>query len=318
MSSETNVIGSRVITYHAPLLETINSYMEHLATERQLSEHTIKAYRSDLLSLHDYVVSQALSRWEEVAIYHIRQFVAQLNRQGRNGHSIQRMLSSIRNFYHYLAREQAIRINPADGVPAPKADRRLPRVLDVDEITGLLGFPANDWISYRDKAVFELIYSSGLRLSETTGCNLLDLDFSACLIQVTGKGNKTRTVPVGTQALSALKSWLNVRDTLPGKAVVQDHQALFLGVRGKRIAPAIVQDRLKYWAQKVGIQGRVHPHMLRHSVATHLLESSSNLRAVQEFLGHADISTTQIYTHLDFQHLASVYDTAHPRAKIKK
>ncbi|MDH5737119.1 MAG: tyrosine recombinase XerC [Gammaproteobacteria bacterium] len=304
-------------TENSALLEPIADFQQHITAVRQLSPHTIKAYKRDLQRLLAFCQTQPIYRWDHVGIHHIRQFIAHLHRKGLGGASIQRILSSVRSFYNYLAREADYKVNPADGLPAPRSPRKLPRALDADEIARLLSFPCNDWTSSRDKAVFELIYSSGLRLGEVTGTNTSDLDLQAGLIQVTGKGNRARSLPVGDKATTALKSWLAIRHQVPGKQGVRDDKALFLSQRGQRLSPRSVQERLKFWALKTGLQGAIHPHMLRHSVATHLLESSHDLRAVQEFLGHADISTTQIYTHLDFQHLASVYDQAHPRAKLK-
>lgn len=299
------------------LLVPLTSYLEHLQSERQLSANTIKAYRKDVLSLISFCEENYLFSWQQVKVHHIRKFVSERHRKGAGGKTIQRALSSIRNFYEYLARELKVNANPASGVSAPKSPRKLPRVLDTDEIAHLLSFESKDWYDQREKALFELIYSSGLRLGEVAATDIKDIDLAEAIVRVTGKGNKTREIPVGKNAIFALKTWLQIRENLPKKTPLLDQEALFLSNRGKRISHRSIQQRLRLWALKLGIQGRVHPHMLRHSVASHLLESSGDLRAVQEFLGHSDISTTQIYTHLDFQHLASVYDKAHPRAKRK-
>lgn len=196
---------------------------------------------------------------------------------------------------------------------APKTDKRLPKTLSVDQVTALIEIDVNDPLSYRDKAALELFYSSGLRLAELCNLDLNDLNLSDRLVRVTGKGNKTRDLPIGQQADQAIRAWLLQRNTLP----IKDFDAVFISKHGRRINPRTIQQRVKLWAQKQGIDINVSPHMLRHSFASHLLESSGELRAIQELLGHANISTTQIYTHLDFQHLAQVYDDAHPRAKKK-
>ncbi len=243
----------------------------------------------------------------------LRGFVAWRHRQGINGRSLQRNLSAIRAFFRYLLKQGIVKVNPAEGITAPKSEKKLPSVLDVDQTQHLVEIKENDPLSLRDRAMLELIYSSGLRLSELTGLNLAHVDMADRLITVTGKGNKTRTLPIGQHALDSLQAWLKARQAL----VAEDETALFVSQRGKRISTRSVQLRLKQWAIKQGLPNHVHPHMLRHSFASHLLESSGDLRAVQELLGHADISTTQVYTHLDFQHLAQVYDKTHPRAQKK-
>jgi integrase/recombinase XerC len=296
----------------------LRAYIEHLQTERQLADNSVKAYQRDLSQLATFCEAQHLDSWQQVQVHHIRGFVAQRHRKGASGKSIQRQLSSARSFFHYLSRELLTKNNPAVGVSAPRSQQKLPKLLDTDEIARLIGFAAKDWYSIRDRALFELIYSSGLRLAETVNTDLSHLDLEAGLVRVSGKGNKTRAVPVGEKAVIALNCWLDKRQQLPKKSPIIDQTALFLSDRGRRISPRNVQSRLRLWAQRMGIPGAVHPHMLRHSVASHLLESSGNLRAVQEFLGHADISTTQIYTHLDFQHLAEVYDKSHPKARRPK
>ena len=217
-----------------------------------------------------------------------------------------------RSFYKFRSREGEHH-NPAIGIQAPKSEKKLPKALDIDNTQQLLSLEGSDWLSIRDRAILELFYSSGLRLSELVDLNLNDIDLPQALITVTGKGNKTRTLPVGSFAIKAIESWINIRCDLN-----PDHSAVFLSKQGKRLSQRSVQLRLKKYSLQQGISQHVHPHMLRHSFASHMLESSGDLRAVQELLGHANISTTQIYTHLDFQHLAKVYDKAHPRANRKK
>ena len=243
----------------------------------------------------------------------LRGFVAWRHRNGIGGRSLQRNLSAVRAFYRYLIKLNHVEHNPTVGIITPKSPRKLPKVLDVDQTVQLVEIQDTDPLAVRDKAMLELIYSSGLRLSELTGLNLGDIDFADQLITVIGKGNKTRTLPIGKYAHAALQIWLTQR-----KLFVQDEEtALFVSQRGRRISQRSVQQRLKEWAIKQGLPNHVHPHMLRHSFASHILESSGDLRAIQELLGHADISTTQVYTHLDFQHLAQIYDKTHPRAHRK-
>lgn len=298
-------------------LEAIDRYLDHLSQTRRLSPHTRAAYARDLQALVAFCDRQGRDDWGTLTAHDIRAFAAAGHRQGLAGRSIQRRLSSVRGLYEYLLRQDTgtcrVSHNPAHDIRAPKSERRLPAVLDVDQMERLLAIAASQPLALRDLAFMELMYSSGLRLSELTGLDLPDLDLDEGLVRVTGKGRKTRVVPVGRQAAAALRRWLGARGELlpPGS----DQRALFVGRGGRRLSPRTVQQRLDQWARQQGLQGHVHPHMLRHSFASHLLESSGDLRAVQELLGHADISTTQVYTHLDFQHLADVYDRAHPRAK---
>jgi integrase/recombinase XerC len=223
-------------------------------------------------------------------------------------------LSSLRSFYQFLIRKHQLKNNPAIDIRAPKTARSLPDTLDVDALSQLLDIPADSILAIRDRAMMELFYSSGLRLSELTNLDLDSIDLVENSLRAIGKGNKTRILPIGRKAAEALQNWLSKRDTM----AKPDESALFVSNRGKRISTRSVQQRLNYWQQKQGLDQHIHPHKLRHSFASHILESSGDLRAVQELLGHADISTTQIYTHLDFQHLAKVYDNAHPRARKKK
>ena len=292
----------------------LERFVGHLANERRNSPHTIASYRRDLAAFVAFCGDQRITDPAAVDVELVRRFSAARHRAGLAPRSIARALSAVRTFYGYLLREGAARINPADGVRAPKGERRLPRTLDADQVGRLLELPGDDALTRRDRAVLELLYSSGLRLAELCDLSLGDLDLRDATVRVTGKGSKTRVVPVGRMARAALAAWLAVRVQLASLETL----ALFVGTRGERISPRVVQQRLDHWAKHQGLGFKVHPHMLRHSFASHLLESSGDLRAVQELLGHANISTTQVYTHLDFQHLAKTYDAAHPRAKRKK
>ncbi len=287
----------------------LERYLDGLA--RRLSPHTVAGYRRDLARLTEYCDREGLADWSDLDIHHMRRHVAARHRAGIGGRSLRRELSAARGLFDHLLREGAIRINPALEVPAPKSPRPLPRTLDVDQTARLMAVPGETPLLLRDRAIVELFYSSGLRLSELVGLDLEDLDRRESMVKVLGKGRKERLLPVGRLALKAIEGWLKVRADL----APPDEPALFVSSRGRRIAPRSVQARLRRCALEQGLPGRVHPHMLRHSFASHLLESSGDLRAVQELLGHADIATTQIYTHLDFQHLAKIYDQAHPRAR---
>ncbi len=294
----------------------VDSFLDHLRNERQLSPHTCKNYQHDLNCLQRYCDKQQLSHWQQLDSSTIRHYVAWRHRNGLGGSSLQRELSAIRSFFNYLIRENQLQNNVAHGISAPKTGRKLPKTLDVDEVSQLLDGPAinpEDPLQLRDLTMMELMYSCGLRLAELVELDLDGLDLSSAMVRVIGKGNKTRDVPVGSKAINTLQGWLAIRPTIANA----DERALFVGKQGKRLSPRAVQKRMKAQGIKQGLIANVHPHRLRHSFASHLLESSSDLRAVQELLGHADISTTQIYTHLDFQHLAEVYDKAHPRAKKK-
>ncbi|MEM7026913.1 MAG: tyrosine recombinase XerC [Pseudomonadota bacterium] len=290
--------------------EQFEAFIRHL---HHLSQNSINAYQRDIHYLKDFCEAQSIAQWQQLDGRQLRGFIAWRHRQGINGKSLQRNLSAIRRFYRYLLKEGVVKNNPAEGITAPKSPRKLPKVLDVDQTVQLVEIDEDSPLAIRDKAILELFYSSGLRLSELTGLDIQHLDMRDRLITVTGKGNKTRTLPVGKQALNAISAWLKIRKQFANK----DESALFVSQRGTRISQRTVQSRLKDWAIKQGLPAHVHPHMLRHSFASHLLESSGDLRAIQELLGHADISTTQVYTHLDYQHLAQVYDKAHPRARKK-
>jgi len=291
----------------------IDAYLSTLSVERQLSTHTLKAYRADITKFTMFCDAKGLILWQGLNNHIVRQFSAKLYARGLHAKSIQRCLSAGRGLCQYLIQKGKLSTNPFDDVRAPKAEKRLPKTLSVDQVVSLIEINVNDPLSYRDKAVMELFYSSGLRLTELCNLDLNDLNLSDRMVRVTGKGNKMRDLPIGKKADQAIRDWLLQRNSLP----LKDFQAVFVSKHGKRISPRTIQQRVKFWAVKQGIEIPVSPHMLRHSFASHLLESSGELRAVQELLGHSNISTTQIYTHLDFQHLAQVYDDAHPRAKKK-
>ncbi|WP_341707654.1 tyrosine recombinase XerC [Halopseudomonas sp.] len=290
----------------------ISAFLDHLRVERRLSPRTLEAYRHDLLSLDQHRSERGLPGWDQLDTQHLRHFIASQHQHGLAPRSLQRLLSAIRSFYRFLQREGRSRQNPAQDLRAPKAPRTLPRTLDADLTAQLLDSSGeDDWLQRRDQAMLELFYSSGLRLSELAGLDMADLDLPQGEVRVTGKGNKTRVLPVGRMARRALQDWFSVRPTREGT-----QQPVFVSQRGTALTPRAIQLRLRrHGIERIG--QHLHPHMLRHSFASHMLESSGDLRAVQELLGHADISTTQIYTHLDFQHLAQVYDQAHPRAKRK-
>ena len=297
----------------ATLEDWIRRFIEHLA-QRNLSHHTASNYARDLGSLAAWCAKQGLRDWDQLDVHHVRAFVSARHRQGLAPKSLQRLLASVRSFYKFLEAEGMARRNPAEGVRAPKAAKRLPDTLDADQMARLLQIEGEEPETVRDRALMELLYSSGLRLAEIIGIRLQDIDLTEGLVTVTGKGNKTRIVPVGAQAQKALKAWLKLRTQM----AKPEDDTLFVGPRGEPLAPRTVQARVKRWGVAQGVPQGVHPHLFRHSFASHVLESSGDLRAVQELLGHANISTTQIYTHLDFQHLAKTYDAAHPRAKKKK
>ncbi len=286
-------------------------FASHLRDERRLSPHTLNNYRRDLESVLRFCDEQGIARWSELRAQQVRHFVSQSHRQGLCGRSIQRRLSALRSFCRYLIRQGILNSNPAQDIRAPKTARKLPHSLDVDRVQTLLDSQADDWLAQRDLAMMELLYSSGLRLAELVALDLGDVDLPQSEARVLGKGRKTRVVPIGRKAKAVLQNWLKVR----AGHCAGGESALFINQNGTRLRPRSVQARLKRWARKLGFDSRLHPHSLRHSFATHLLESSGDLRAVQELLGHANLATTQVYTHLDFQRLAQVYDEAHPRAR---
>jgi len=291
----------------------IDGYLTHLAKERRLSPHTSSNYARDIGALADFLEHAGVGDWKRVDSQHVRVFAARAHAGGLAPRSVQRRLSAVRGFFGYLVREGAAASNPAVDIRAPKSARRLPGTLDVDQIAQLLEAPSGDALALRDRAIMELFYSSGLRLAELVGLAITDIDLADRTVRVLGKGAKTRIVPVGRKAVEALRTWLRERGALADI----DETALFVGRNGARLKPRAIQLRIAQWARRAGLPSRVYPHLFRHSFATHLLESSKDLRGVQELLGHADISTTQVYTHLDFTHLARTYDASHPRAKRK-
>jgi len=295
---------------NAGAAKLLEDFLGHLANERRLSKNTLLNYERDIVALIELAGAAPLATLQ---IHHLRRFVAQLHARGLDGRSLARMLSAWRGFYRYLARDHGYANNPCVGLRAPKAKKSLPHALSPDEAARMMDIPEDDKLATRDKAIFELFYSSGLRLAELTSLAPADVNFSDATVRVTGKGAKTRVVPVGSQALAALKQWLEKRASL----VKEGAAALFVNRNGTRLTARAIQYRMKAWALRLGLAANVHPHVLRHSFASHVLQSSCDLRAVQEMLGHASISTTQVYTHLDFQYLAKVYDAAHPRAKKK-
>ncbi|MBU0753006.1 MAG: tyrosine recombinase XerC [Gammaproteobacteria bacterium] len=288
---------------------TPEDFLADLAHQRVASPHTVAAYRRDLAALAELNAGHELAGLDNTRL---RRTLMQLHGRGLAARSLARTLSAWRAYYRWLAKRGAIAIDPCDGLRAPKQPRTLPKALSVDQTSALLDAVADDELETRDKAMFELFYSSGLRLSELAGLDADGIDFAAGTVTVTGKRAKTRTVPVGTRAAAALTDWLAERTSF-----ATADRALFLSRRGTRLAVRSIERRLERWAMKQGLGLHVHPHMLRHSFASHVLQSSGDLRAVQEMLGHSNIATTQIYTHLDFQHLARVYDAAHPRARKK-
>lgn len=313
-------------------LEWITRFRRYLTSERRFSPHTDASYARDLATLVAYCDSEKLEDWSKLTTHTIRHFAARQHASGLAPRSIQRRLSAVRSFYNFLLRERlprmgsqgelercddpsitAIKANPGSEVRAPKAARALPRTLDVDRMTRLLEMPAGDALTTRDRAIMELLYSSGLRLAE-----LVALDVDSLLpdgtVRVTGKGRKERIVPVGRKAARALGQWLEERTAIAKRG----ETALFLNRNGARLGARSVQLRVAHWASARGLNVAVHPHLFRHSFATHLLESSQDLRGVQEMLGHASLATTQVYTHLDFQHLARIYEASHPRARKRK
>ena len=327
-------------------LEWVARFRRHLSAERRLSAHTDSSYARDLAALVKFCDRARLGDWSELDTQHVRAFAAHAHAGGLAPRSIQRRLSAVRSFYAFLLREAPaaalaagsaaarrrarLTRNPAHDVRAPKAMRRLPHTLDADQMARLLEFRTEDSLSARDKAAMELLYSSGLRLSELVSLDLPAIDLEDRTVRVVGKGGKSRVVPIGRHAIDALRVWLAERSALLGGArdrpagedrAAAEHGVIrspvFIGRSGNRLTARAVQRRVGLWARRQGLSVHVHPHMFRHSFATHLLESSGELRGVQELLGHADIATTQIYTHLDFQHLARIYDATHPRARRK-
>ncbi len=295
-----------------PRLPLLEGFLGHIAHQKRLSAHTQRNYRHACAALLELNPSVELG---SITAHAVRRSIGRLHARGLSGKTLAQMLSAWRGWYSWLARHHGVKANPCAGIKAPKAEKRLPKTLSPDEAARLLEAAPGDGLEIRDKAMFELLYSSGLRLAELVSLDVSQAAdmVSASEVTVTGKGSKTRTVPVGRKALASLREWMGARAS-HAKA---GEAALFVGSRGERISPRVVQARLARWAARQGLGVGVHPHALRHSFASHVLQSSSDLRAVQEMLGHASISTTQVYTHLDFQYLSKAYDAAHPRARKK-
>ncbi|RTR31786.1 tyrosine recombinase XerC [Shewanella atlantica] len=291
-------------------VEWFQKFESYLSAERQLSKHTVRNYLYELERVSKRL--DETTSWLDVTREQLQGALSQIHRQGLSPRSISLTLSAIKQFCDFLLREGAIQANPAMSLSAPKQNKPLPKNMDLDSVTHLLEIDGDDPLSVRDKAIMELFYSSGLRLAELAALDVKDISFSEKQVKVMGKGSKERIVPIGNMAMNAIECWLTCK-----KGIVCEDDALFITGKGKRLAHRSIQARLTKWGQEQALNMRVHPHKLRHSFATHMLESSADLRAVQELLGHANLSTTQIYTSLDFQHLAQVYDGAHPRAKAK-
>lgn len=296
------------------LLPSVQQYLNHIASQRGLSPITIKNYQRNLDEFIALLESKGITDWCLLESHHVRLMVKDLHQKGIKARSIATKLSALRSFLTYLVQEEVLTFNPAKGVTAPKLDKPLPKNISVDEVFQLLEIDEDDPLSVRDQCMMELMYSSGLRLSELVGINLADLKLRELEVMVTGKGSKQRLLPITKRAAESLEKWLKIRPEF----CISGELALFVSKQKRRISTRNVQDRMDKWGLKQSLPSHLNPHKLRHSFATHMLESSGNLRAVQTLLGHADLSTTQVYTHLDFQHLAQVYDNAHPRAKRKK
>ncbi|MDP2804485.1 MAG: tyrosine recombinase XerC [Gallionellaceae bacterium] len=290
--------------------DLLQGYLAYLNNERNYSPLTAENYARDIRRLFSLAATTPLP---DLKCHHIRRYIAQLHSGGLSGRSLARILSAWRGLYSYLMRDHHCSVNPCIGLRAPKSPKSLPHALSPDDAVRLMDISVEAPFDIRDKAMFELLYSSGLRLAELVGLDPIDLILDDGTVRVTGKGKKTRIVPLGSHAITALQAWATVREQI----AQPDETALFVGKKGTRISPRTVQHHLRQWGIKQGISTGVHPHLLRHSFATHVLQSSGDLRAVQEMLGHASISTTQVYTHLDFQYLSKIYDGAHPRAKKK-
>lgn len=292
----------------------IDDYLNHIASQRGLSPVTIKNYQRNLAEFVVLLTQQQIVDWADLDSQQVRLMVKQLHQKGIKARSIATKLSALRSFLEHLVQFELLTHNPAKGIAAPKLDKPLPKNISVDEMFQLLNINEDDPLSIRDQCMMELMYSSGLRLSELVGINLIDLKLSEKEVMVTGKGSKQRLLPITDRAVTAIKIWLKVRPNF----CIAGEKALFVSKQKNRISVRNVQERMEKWGLKQALPSHINPHKLRHSFATHMLESSGNLRAVQTLLGHADLATTQVYTHLDFQHLTEVYDQAHPRAKRKK
>ncbi len=315
--------NANIATHTTASAKICQQYLDFLRVERRLSVNTLQSYELDIAQLHLQIAQKNL---HEVSAQDIKRGLAVLHSQGLSPRSIARMLSAWRGYFAYALTQGTAKTNPTTGLKPPKAAKTLPKVLSPDEAMALVheGAPLdgsdevdNPNMRLRDQAIFELLYSSGLRVSELTNLNCAEINLSNALVRVTGKGNKTRIIPVGAPAVAAISAWLAVRPAFLAAENLPEADAAFITAKGQRVYPRLVQRTIKKWAAEKNISQDVHPHMLRHSFASHVLQSSGDLRAVQEMLGHASITSTQVYTHLDFQHLAKVYDVAHPRAKIK-
>jgi len=291
----------------------LQSFFQYLSTEKRYSSHTLDNYQRDIRYFTEFCQSQSIHDWSAIDTQHIRSFVSLMHRKGLSGKSIQRQLSSLRSLFRFLLKQHKVNQNPVLGVSAPKSPRKLPEVVTPDVLDQLMDLDLADPLAVRDKAIMELFYGCGLRLSELVGLDLSSIEWPEQTLNVLGKGRKQRRPPFGEKARLALQHWLKIR----AQYANENEQAVFVSSRGCRISASSIQQRIKKWAKEKGIDQRIYPHLMRHSFASHILESSHDLRAVQELLGHANLTTTQIYTHLDFQHLAKVYDAAHPRAKKK-
>ncbi len=289
-------------------------FYRFLESEKQFSPHTLSNYRRDIQRFVDFCQLQSCESWQAIDEQHVRQFVSQVHRQGLGGKSIQRLLSALRRLFHFLQVNRLIKLNPAAHVRAPKSERKLPEVMHHQQLEQLLNTDSDDPLVIRDHAILELLYASGLRLSELIALELGDIDWHSGHVRVLGKGRKERYCPFGQQAAKMIKKWVKCRDLLARDG----EKAVFVSSRGVRISASAIRARINKLCQQKGIDQRVYPHLMRHSFASHMLEASQDLRAVQELLGHAHLKTTQIYTHLDFQQLAKTYDAAHPRAQKKK
>ena len=293
-------------------LELIEEYKKFISFEKRLSPSSVKSYLRDINELLKLDKNKKLDSY---TLEDIRKNISILHSKGLGGKSLSRVISSWRGLFNFLIHKYNFKKNPTIGIKAPKSKKLLPQTLSVDQTLKLVDIKDDSFLGIRDHAILELFYSSGLRLSELVNINKNDINFKDGIISVIGKGNKERVIPLGSFASKAIKKWLSLRDNIGGLA--SETEILFLRKNGKKLSPRAIQYRLKFWAIKQGIPENIHPHLLRHSFASHLLQSSQDLRAVQDLLGHANISTTQIYTHLDFQHLSKIYDKSHPRAKKK-
>lgn len=296
-----------------PLFLQTQPYWDFLRIEKQVSPHTLQNYQRQLVAASDLLLEMGIDAWEDVDSSSIRLLLTQSHKKGLSAKSISLRLVALRQWFVYLIKIGKITSNPTLGIKSPKVGKHLPKNIDAEQMIQLLDVQSDMPSDIRDIAIMELMYSSGLRLSELQGLNLEEMDLKAREVKVNGKGSKERIVPIGSKALNAMNLWLNVRSQFKPKDT-----AVFINQRGTRLSHRSIQLILKKWGEKQGLESHLHPHKLRHSFATHMLEASGDLRAVQELLGHSSLSTTQVYTHLNFQHLAKIYDSAHPRARRQK